>query len=83
MIVDPKALKFLAVSAAQVRADRASYACTVPSPCLSVCQMDAHSGLCQGCLRTLEEVTCWGAGDDDFKRDIWARIENRIKELQA
>ncbi|HUD31901.1 MAG TPA: DUF1289 domain-containing protein, partial [Variovorax sp.] len=26
----------------------------VPSPCISVCRIDAASGLCTGCLRTLD-----------------------------
>ena len=83
MKVDPKALKFLAVSAAQVRDDPASFASTVPSPCLSVCQMDETSGLCLGCLRALEEITLWGAADDNFKRAVWARIATRVETLQA
>lgn len=79
---DAKALKFLAASAAQVRADAGSFAGTVPSPCLSVCQMDAASGLCLGCLRTLDEVARWGGADNDFKRAVWSRIETRIGNLQ-
>ena len=31
----------------------------VPSPCISVCRMDAASGLCEGCLRTLDEIAAW------------------------
>jgi uncharacterized protein len=31
----------------------------VPSPCISVCQMDTQSGLCQGCRRTLQEIAEW------------------------
>ena len=83
MRVDPKALAFLAASAAQVRDDPASFASTVPSPCLSICQMDAASGFCQGCLRTLDEIARWGTADDSFKRAIWARIANRVETLQA
>ena len=32
----------------------------MPSPCISVCRMDAVSGLCEGCFRTLDEIAAWG-----------------------
>lgn len=53
----------------------------VPSPCVSVCRMDARSGLCEGCLRTLDEIAAWGRLPDDAKQDVWRRIEQRA--LQA
>ena len=28
----------------------------VPSPCIAVCRMDAATGWCEGCLRTLDEI---------------------------
>ncbi len=31
----------------------------VPSPCQSICSMDAKDGLCLGCLRTLQEIAQW------------------------
>lgn len=49
----------------------------VPSPCRSVCVMDAASGLCQGCWRTLEEIAAWSALPDAGKRVVWARIAQR------
>ncbi|MEG0821013.1 MAG: DUF1289 domain-containing protein [Burkholderiaceae bacterium] len=49
----------------------------VPSPCLSVCRMEAASGLCEGCLRTLDEIAGWSRDSDDQKRAVWARIEAR------
>lgn len=30
-----------------------------PSPCIGVCRIDAASGQCQGCRRTLEEIADW------------------------
>jgi predicted Fe-S protein YdhL (DUF1289 family) len=36
----------------------------VPSPCISVCRMDAATGLCEGCFRTLDEIAAWGIGDE-------------------
>ncbi|WP_363318715.1 DUF1289 domain-containing protein [Rhodoferax sp.] len=83
MSPDPKAIQFLAASARHVRASEDHFAQTVPSPCLSVCQMDATTGLCQGCLRTLEEIGQWGNADDAFKRVVWARIETRLAEFAS
>lgn len=30
------------------------------TPCVDVCQMDAATGLCAGCWRTLAEIARWG-----------------------
>jgi predicted Fe-S protein YdhL (DUF1289 family) len=49
----------------------------LPSPCVSVCRMDAASGLCEGCLRTLDEIAAWGMMDNAGKRAVWAKIEER------
>lgn len=83
MSPDIKAMRFLAASARHIRASEQSFAQTVPSPCVSVCQMDEATGLCQGCLRTLEEIGQWGNADDAFKRVIWTRIETRLTELES
>ncbi len=48
-------------------------ASAVSSPCIDVCRMDAASGWCEGCLRTLDEIAAWSQLDDDAKRAI--RIE--------
>jgi hypothetical protein len=46
----------------------------VPSPCISVCAIDEATGLCAGCLRTLDEIAVWTVLDDDERRAVWARI---------
>ena len=50
---------------------------TVASPCISVCRMDAATGLCVGCLRTLDEIASWSVFDDDARRDVWKAIAQR------
>ena len=55
----------------------------VPSPCINVCRMDARSGLCEGCLRTIDEITVWSRLADADKRLVWARIEHRREALSA
>ncbi len=32
----------------------------VPSPCISVCVLDAGNRFCTGCFRTLDEIASWG-----------------------
>ncbi len=49
----------------------------VPSPCISVCRMNEASGLCEGCLRSLQEIARWGNAGDELKRTILTRIQQR------
>lgn len=39
--------------------------------------MNRDCGLCEGCLRTLDEIVQWGRADDDFKRKVWAELPHR------
>jgi predicted Fe-S protein YdhL (DUF1289 family) len=54
----------------------------VPSPCLSICRMDATSELCLGCFRTLDEIGAWGRSDDASKRAVWRAIAERISQQE-
>ena len=54
----------------------------VPSPCINVCRMDAGTGLCQGCLRTIDEIAFWGDATDAEKRAVWVQIRQRRNFLQ-
>ncbi|WP_442955580.1 DUF1289 domain-containing protein [Paraburkholderia sp. MPAMCS5] len=63
--------------------DRATEGGGVPSPCISVCRMDASTGWCEGCLRTLEEIAGWSLYDDDRKRAVWDALETRHAEWIA
>jgi len=36
--------------------------------------MDSSTGLCVGCLRTLDEIAAWGVLDDDARRDVLQAI---------
>ena len=55
----------------------------VPSPCISVCRIDEASGLCVGCLRTLDEIAAWGALDDAARRRVWQAIVLRRAKLST
>ncbi len=58
-------------------------AATVPSPCISVCKMDAHSGWCEGCLRTLDEIAAWSVMDDAQKQAVWQLLAQRREAFAA
>ncbi len=49
----------------------------VASPCINICQMDAASGLCRGCLRTLEEIAAWAGASDEARQAVLAAVEQR------
>ncbi|RFP12767.1 MULTISPECIES: DUF1289 domain-containing protein [unclassified Duganella] len=49
----------------------------VPSPCVSLCKMDADRLYCMGCMRTIPEIIAWSKADDDYKRGVWAEIRRR------
>jgi len=39
--------------------------------------MDDASGLCVGCLRTIDEIAAWSVLDDGERRDVLAAIAQR------
>ena len=56
---------------------RVTAAAGVPSPCVSICQMDQATGLCAGCLRTLDEIASWSVMTDTQKRAVLAVLPER------
>ena len=54
---------------------------SIASPCIDVCRMDAKSGLCEGCLRTVDEIAGWAAATDETKILILAAIAQRRASL--
>lgn len=51
----------------------------VPSPCVSICVIDAPTGLCAGCYRTLGEIAGWIDLGDDERRAVVAELALRRK----
>ena len=71
------AIKSIAARACSIRAEGLNGTKDVPSPCISVCRVDADSGWCEGCLRTLDEIAAWSQLGNDSKRGVWRIIEQR------
>jgi predicted Fe-S protein YdhL (DUF1289 family) len=49
----------------------------VASPCVDVCRMDAASGYCEGCRRSLEEIASWSIYTAAEKRAVLALLSAR------
>jgi len=49
----------------------------VPSPCTNVCRIDPATSLCEGCLRTIDEIAAWSRMEDHEKRAVWELLPLR------
>jgi len=49
----------------------------IVSPCVSVCVMDAPSGLCLGCKRTLDEISRWVVMSDEQRLAVLDALPGR------
>lgn len=49
-----------------------------PSPCTSVCRIDTVTGWCLGCRRTLGEIADWPMLSPGEKREVLARLPERV-----
>lgn len=51
----------------------------VESPCINVCSIDATTGYCHGCYRSIEEIQSWWDFSFEQKSEVikktWARQE--------
>ena len=47
----------------------------VESPCVRVCAIDAKSGYCHGCFRTLREISYWTTYTHAQQRALLEEIE--------
>jgi len=50
----------------------------VTSPCISLCALNER-GLCDGCYRTGEEISHWGAYTNDRRREVILAAHDRSK----
>lgn len=47
------------------------------SPCIGVCRIDTATGLCEGCLRTIDEIAAWPGADDTGRLAILQELRRR------
>jgi predicted Fe-S protein YdhL (DUF1289 family) len=58
-------------------------ASAIASPCVNICRMDAATGWCEGCLRTIDEIAAWGALDDEARRGVMRALGERRVHRRA
>ena len=49
----------------------------IESPCVKTCTMDARTGLCLGCCRSLDEIARWGSMDAAERARVMAELPAR------
>jgi predicted Fe-S protein YdhL (DUF1289 family) len=70
------------LSRLQTRADQVlnSDSVHMPSPCVSICVIHPTTGLCEGCLRNLDEIAAWGQMPSAQQRGVWQQIQVRCAD---
>jgi hypothetical protein len=51
----------------------------VDTPCIKVCAIDAVTGLCAGCHRSLSEIAAWATLSDAERRRIMRELPVRAR----
>lgn len=49
----------------------------VETPCLNICTLDARSGRCLGCARTIDEIARWAGMSAAERARIMAELPSR------
>lgn len=47
------------------------------SPCIGICRIDDFSGMCEGCGRTMEEISGWPSATDTEKQNTLDTVAER------
>jgi predicted Fe-S protein YdhL (DUF1289 family) len=51
------------------------------SPCIGVCRINTRAGYCEGCYRTLQEITEWTQMRLEQKRKVLELLPQRRVEI--
>jgi predicted Fe-S protein YdhL (DUF1289 family) len=49
------------------------------TPCVNTCLLDAETGLCVGCGRTIDEIARWATMSDQERRAIMTALPERMQ----
>ncbi len=55
---------------------------SLPSPCISICQINPENGECSGCYRTRAEIASWPRMTLDEQAQLLAQLRKR-RETQT
>jgi predicted Fe-S protein YdhL (DUF1289 family) len=50
----------------------------IESPCVKICTLDARSGLCLGCGRTISEIAQWTTMSGEERKLVMAELPARL-----
>ena len=53
----------------------------VKSPCTNVCKIHQPTGWCEGCARSIPEITLWSKSSDAVRLEILSRLPPRREQL--
>jgi predicted Fe-S protein YdhL (DUF1289 family) len=53
------------------------------SPCVKICTLDARSGLCLGCGRTVDEIARWSAMSAAEQGRIIGELPGRLADSRS
>jgi len=51
------------------------------SPCISICVLDPDFELCEGCGRSLDEISQWSRMTEEQRRAVMVTLPSRLKQL--
>jgi len=51
---------------------------SMETPCIKICTLDARSGLCLGCGRTVAEIARWSGMSDAERSRVMAELPARF-----
>jgi predicted Fe-S protein YdhL (DUF1289 family) len=50
------------------------------SPCIGICRIDDFSGMCEGCGRTMEEISGWPSATETEQQKTLSIVAERLAE---
>jgi predicted Fe-S protein YdhL (DUF1289 family) len=53
----------------------------IKTPCVKVCAVDAQSGLCLGCFRTLAEIAGWARFTEAEREALMTELPDRRSRI--
>lgn len=55
----------------------------IDSPCVKICTLDARSGICLGCGRTIDEIARWAGMSADEREAVMRDVAGRMTRDRA
>jgi predicted Fe-S protein YdhL (DUF1289 family) len=55
----------------------------VETPCVKICTLDARSGICFGCGRSIDEIAQWTAMSPEQRRRVMAELPARLAAIRG